>query len=328
MVTSLVSCKQNQNADIEYNTDYFEFKSNYWVNLHHFLYQKADCSQLKKLEDDGSRFIEIGETKVYEQLSIDENKILNQAISYYRDSLISKNLRRDLNDLRIWLSKKEEFSTITDESYGEEFTAILNSVSPIYEKHFWDIHKSHNLSVLTKHIATIDEIEEAVINKMERLSLNKWPDSTKVRVDITAYANWAGAYTSSKPEMNIVISTKDPHNVTTSFIETILHEGSHLLYLFGESPIRDKFYLKSEELEIEFPRNLWHASMFYLCGRATQDALSEKGIKHNMLIDEKKIFSDYNTAKFRKINERYFDNAMSADSMVFDLLTEIKEKSH
>lgn len=328
IIISLVSCNRDQETAIEYTTDYFEFENNYWVNLHHFLYQKADSGQLRKLEEDGLDFIEIGENKAYEQLSSKEKEILNQAIKYYKDSLITKSLRRDLNDLRIWLNEKEEFKNISDNSFGEEFTAIINSFSPIYEKHFWEIHKAHNLSVLKKHIAIVDEIENEVINKMERLSLNKWPDSTKVRVDITAYANWAGAYTSSKPKMNIVLSTMDPNNVTSSFMETVLHEGSHLLYLFGESPIRDKFYFKSEELELEFPRNLWHASMFYLCGRATQDALSEQNINHNMLIDEKNIFSDYNTSEFRNISEAYYNNTLNADSMVVKLLTEIKEKSH
>jgi len=324
----LVSCNRDQETAIEHTTDYFEFQNNYWVNLHHFLYQKADGGQLRKLEEDGLDFIEIGEIKAYEQLSSKEKQILNQAIKYYKDSLITKSLRRDLNDLRIWLNEKEEFKIISDVSFGEEFTTIINSFSPIYEKHFWEIHKAHNLSVLKKNIATVDEIEDEVINKMERLSLNKWPDSTKVRVDITTYANWAGAYTSSKPKMNIVLSTLDPHNMTTSFVETILHEGSHLLYLFGESPVRDKFYFKSEELEMEFPRNLWHASMFYLCDRATQDALSEQNINHIMLIDEKNIFSDYNTSEFRNISEAYYNNTLNADSMVVKLLTEIKEKSH
>ena len=328
IVTALFSCSENKTTSLDQSTDFFEFKSHYWVNLHHFLYQKADSSQLSKLEEDGSSLLEIGEINVYEQLTKDEKDILNQAIQYYKDSLISKSLRRDLNDMRIWFIEKAELETIMDNTYGDGFIEIINQVSPIYRKHFWEIHKSHNLSVISKHKAVIDEIEEEVISKMERLSLNNWPDSTKVRVDVTAYANWAGAYTSSKPKMNIVLSTLDPSSLTSSFVETILHEGSHLLYLFGESPIRDKFYFKSEELEMEFPRNLWHASMFFLCGRATQDALSEQNIDHNLLIDEKNIFSIYNTPEFRNISEKYYNTTIDADSMVLNLLTEIKEKSH
>jgi len=328
VVTALFSCSENKTTSLDQSTDFFEFKSHYWVNLHHFLYQKADSSQLRKLEEDGSSLLEIGEINVYEQLSRDEKDILKQAIQYYKDSLISKSLRRDLNDMRIWFINKARFETIKDNIYGDGFIEIINQVSPIYRKHFWEIHKSHNLSVISKHKAVIDEIEEAVISKMERLSLNKWPDSTKVRVDVTAYANWAGAYTSSKPEMNIVLSTLDPNNLTSSFVETILHEGSHLLYLFGESPIRDKIYFKSEEIGMDFPRDLWHASMFYLCGLATQEELSNLNIKHEMLMEEKNIFSNYNSKKFRGINDDFYNDRIDADTMILELLNEIKEKSH
>lgn len=327
-ITSMTSCSNNEEETIEYRTRYFDFNNHYWVNLHHFLYQKADSSQLRKLQEDGLSFLEIGDSNAQARLSGDEKEVLGKAIGYYKDSLTIKSLRRDLASLKVWLQEKEEFKTITDTSFGIKFIEILNDVSPVYKEHFWDLHKSHNLSILTRHIETISKIEDEVINKMEALSLNPWPDSAMVRVDMTAYANWAGAYTSSKPKMNIVISSTDPSQTTSSFVETILHEGSHLLYLFGESPIRDKFYYKSEELGMKFPRNLWHASMFYLCGRATQDALSELGISHEMVMDKSNIFTNYNTPGFRRINEEYYNGKIGPDSMVIRLLTGIKKKSH
>ena len=95
----------------------------------------------------------------------------------------------------------------------------------------------------------------------------------------------------------------DPSKVTSSFVETVLHEGSHLLYLFDASPIRDKIYFRSEALNVQFPRNLWHASMFYLCGRATQDELQKLGVQHEMIMDVNNIFSKYNAEEFRETNE-------------------------
>jgi len=324
VLASLASCAKNKGNAIDYQTDFFDFHHNYWVNLHHFLYQKADSSQLRKLQEDGLNFLDIGDFNAQEGLSNNEKVVLSRAIKYYRDSLSTKSLRRDLINLKAWLQEKEAFKMITDTLFGAKFTTILNEVSPIYEKHFWESHRLHNLSILTQHIGAIREIEEEVIHKMEVLSLNQWPDSVKVRVDLTTYANWAGAYTSSRPMMNVVLSTVDPSSKTSSLIETILHEGSHLLYLFGDSPIRDKFYYKSEALEMEFPRNLWHASMFYLCGRATQDALSKLGVDHEMVMDEKNIFSSYNTLEFRRINEDYYNGKINSDTMITRLLEEIK----
>lgn len=328
VLTSLLCCSNNEEDTAVYSTHYFDFNNNYWVNLHHFLYQRADNSQLRKLQEDGLNFLEIGEANAEGQLTSHEKEALRKAIRYYKDSLTTKNLRRELTRLKVWLQEKEEFKTITDTSFGIKFIEILNNVSPVYQRHFWELHKSHNLSIITRHIGTINKIEEEVIDKMEMLSLNPWPDSPKVRVDITAYANWAGAYTFSRPKMNIVISSTDPSQMTSSFVETILHEGSHLLYLFGESPVRDKFYYKSEELNMEFPRNLWHASMFYLCGRATQDALSELGTSHEMVMDRNSIFTHYNTSEFRRINEEYYNGKIDPDSMVLKLLMGTKRESH
>ncbi|MEM9361341.1 MAG: hypothetical protein AAGA43_01850 [Bacteroidota bacterium] len=323
---SILSCSDIQKSNECYTTDYFEFENNYWVNLHHFLYQRADGSQLRKLQHDSLQFIDIGEMAIGKKLSGYEQKLLNEAIAYYKDSIITKTLRRELNAQRSWLQEKEEHQPISDTSFGKNFTETLNKVSPIYRKHFWNVHESHNFSILEQHIETIDAIEEEVIKQMERLSLNQWPDSTKVRVDLTAYANWAGAYTTSIPKMNIIVSTLDPSKTTSSFVETILHEGSHLLYLFDESPIRDKIYYKSEELSMQFPRNLWHASMFYLCGRATQDELSKLGIQHEMIMDVNHIFTSYNTEIFRETNEKYYLGQVQADTLVKHLLIELDKR--
>lgn len=325
-MVGLAAKGQNQPGS-ELSTNYFDFQINYWVNLHHFLFQRADSSQLQKLNEDGLSFLEIGEGELEADLSLSEKRILNEAIQYYRDSLVTKSLRRDLNELRLWLSEQNESEKISDISFGRNYTEIINKVSPVYRAHYWDLHKSHNLQILSGHITTIDGIETRVINQMEELSLTPWPDSTKVRVDISVYANWAGAYTTSTPEMNIIISSIDPSKVTSAFVETVLHEGSHLLYLYGESPVRERIFYKSEELEMDFPRNLWHASMFYLCGRATQDALAELEIEHELIMDERNIFCKYNTQKFREVNEEYFNRIIDMDEMVEQLLNDLKNIS-
>jgi len=320
------SCKeQTPKRPSDHTTDYFEFHNSFWINLHHFLYQKADGGQLGKLREDGFEFPDIGEENTLNQLSFQEREILDDAILYYRDSLVTKDLRRDLNGLSIWFQGHEGVARIKDTTYGQKFTETINRFAPVYQKRLWKMHGSHNLHVLAKNFETIDAIEEEVLLKMEKLSMNKWPDSIKVRVDITAYGNWAGAYTTSRPHMNIILSTMDPLMGTTYFQETVLHEGSHLLYLFGKSPIRDMFYNQSEDMGIEFPRNLWHASMFYLCGRATQDALIKRNVQHPMNMEVKHIFSGYNSMVFKAINESYYRGEINADTMVERLLEQLRD---
>ncbi len=190
---------------------------------------------------------------------------------------------------------------------------------------YWPIHQKLNKEVLDEHISTIAALEERVIGKMEELAQYEWPNTSKVRVELTAYANYAGAYTTTKPTLKIIISTIDPYNSTTTFVETVFHEGSHLLFNFQDSPFRGEIYHQAEALGMEFPRNLWHASMFYLCGRATQDALETNSVQHKMLMDVYHIFSDYDTPVFRSILEEYYQNKTDLRSTVAALLVNLQE---
>jgi len=303
------------------STEYFEFYNNYWINLHHFLYQKAKGSQLKKLEEDGMGFRKIGEDTVV--LSRSENDVLDRAIYYYQKNLIDKDLRRDLGAIRRWLQQQAEPEEIRDTTFSAAYTDLLNEVSTVYKRHFWKLHKELNLNVLNHHIEVLRALELEVIGKIEKLAKYKWPDVAKVRVDLTVYANYAGAYTATDPSMNIVISTIDPLNNTSSLIETVYHEGSHLLFNYQDSPFRGEIYYQAQEMKMEFPRNLWHACLFYLCGRATQDALKSLSIDHKMDMDVRNIFAGYNTQKFRNTLEDYYQGMIDLKNTVSALLADL-----
>lgn len=306
-------------------TKYFKFHSNYWLNLHHFLYQKAEGGQLRKLQEDGMAFPDIGELAAWNNLSDSERNILEASMDYYKQNLIDKTLRRGLGKVRLWLKMQPQNGAIIDTTHSLALTSILNKVSPIYREHFWELHDRYNKRIINRHLTTIGQIESTVIPKMEALAANKWPSTVTVRVDVCAYANWAGAYTSTKPEMNIVISSLDPLNEGSYFIETVLHEGTHLLYKYGESPVREKIFYKAEELKMDFPSNLWHAMLFYLCGKATQDELRRYGIKHKMIMDVKNIFKKYNTSSFRSTLTDYYHKKIDLDRTIFELLNTLKK---
>jgi len=133
VVVLVVNCNIEKKHTTDYTTQYFEFHNNYWINLHHFLYQKASGSQLKKLKEDNLSFLEIGEADILTHLSVQEKSILNQTIQYYKDSLISKNLRRDLANLKFWFQQQSETETIIDTTFGKRYTEIINKASRFSE---------------------------------------------------------------------------------------------------------------------------------------------------------------------------------------------------
>ena len=304
-------------------TNYYEFHSNYWINLHHFLYQKAKGSQEKKLLEDNSQLIDINEEIVYKNLTSQELEILNKAISYYENNIIEKNLYRDLREFTYMFRNQENVLLQDNELLTNEYKNVINEASVIYRKHFWEIYKEQNEKVIKAKIELIKDFENNIFNKMEKLSKDKLPNQ-KIRVDITAYANFAGAYTITKPDFNIYISSLDPDCYTNGIIETIFHEGSHLLFGFG-SPFRESIYDISKEIDIEFPRNLWHAALFYLCGKAIEDELKKIGEDYEMVMIVRNIFSRYYTPTFINQLDAYYNGQQDLKITLTNILKKIND---
>jgi hypothetical protein len=296
-------------------TDYFTFHNNKWMNLHHFLYEKASNEQESKLKEDGLKFLNIGEKEILAKLSKEERLILDQCISFYKDSIIPQELLHS-ERIFLWLIAQDENKIITDKKLSEGLTLTLNKMNNVYTTYFWSAHKEHNVQLLKNHVDLIEQIETNVINDMQRLSGAVW--CKKVRVDITTYGNWAGAY--SPANNHIVVSTIDPLMQTSIFIEFVFHEGSHLLFQ-RNSPFRKSLFETTKKLKMPYSRNLWHAAMFYLSGVSTKKQLNQLGVKHKLIMKEKRVFIKYyDNPLFCKILDEYFLGTNNRSETITNLL--------
>lgn len=303
-------------SDTIAQTAYFSFHSNPWVNLHHFLYERASHRQEEHLTKDNVSFLTIGEEEVETQLSEAERATLAKGVAFYERYVIDQSLLGSGRVLK-WLHDQKADAPISDTSFSRAFTETLNATAALYRAHFWPVHHRHNLQVLEQHKATIQAAEQTVIRQMETFSGSAW--NQRVRVDISTYGNWAGAY--SPADDNIVVSTIDPAMQTSLFVEFVFHEGAHLL--FGRSsPFRQALFKGSRSLGLNYPKQLWHAAMFYLCGRATTDALASLEMPHSMVMEEKGVFlKHYYNPSFRTTLDTYYKAGCSMDEMAQLLLT-------
>lgn len=286
-----------------------------WMNLHHFLYEKASNRQEKHLKKDNVRFINTRDSFALSELNEKEQTILSECAQFYKDNLIDQQL---LYSGRIfkWLQHQSSSQKIADTTYSKGFTETLNRIRPIYEAHFWPIHQEQNKKLLTTFIHLIDSMENKVIQKMEYLSGSQWKEI--VRIDLTTYGNWASAY--SPDNDNIVISSIDPMMHSTLFIEFLFHESSHLLFL-KNGPFRRTLFEKAKVLDIPHSRNLWHAAMFYLSGIATKQELGKAGMSHELIMNKKKVFENYyNNEIFRSVLTRYYHQEIELNEMAVELL--------
>ncbi|MEL6973953.1 MAG: hypothetical protein AAGL29_00995 [Bacteroidota bacterium] len=312
------------------STLHYVFHNNYWINLHHFLYQKASGSQLSKLQQDGNEMLVIGEKPVEESLSVQQRSSLDSAIGYYKRKMIQKSLLRGLGYERYWLQKQVGSKAIKDSTVSQEFVDVLNAVSNTYQETYWPVHKKHNKEILEHQISNIRQLEKRIIARMERLSLTPWPSKKKVRVDLTAYANYAGAYTPTRPIFNVLVSTVDPNSLGPDFLETIFHEGSHLLFRY-ESVWRDSIFqtFESGDYKMKFPRHLWHVSLFYLCGQVCKEEFIQIGVKdYEMTLLRRNIFKTYQSPELFAALDEYVQNNHTLYATTKQLLGILESKAH
>lgn len=313
------SAREYGNSKID-STLYFEFHNSFWVNMHHFLYEKASGRQVAHLMEDGNSFKAIQEAKILNKLDSAQKKMYENAILFYQENLISRSLLRS-SELLVSIQKNQN-EVLPDSVVTEEFAAQLNGMITVYDG-LWQVHRELNNKIIKRHISRIKKYEESVLSKMEKYSGDTLPEG-KIRIDISAYANWAGAYTFIRPNVNITISSLDPGSFSPTFIETVFHEGSHTLFS-RDSEFRAGIYIQSEEQEIQFPRSLWHASLFYLCGRTVQDELENDGIEYALTMDQRNVFEAYNTPFFRETLDKYLQEQIARDETINLLLSDISK---
>ena len=312
------------------STLHYVFHNNYWINLHHFLYQKASGSQRSKLQQDGNEMLSIGEKPIEESLSVQQRSILDSAIGYYKSNLIQKSLLRGLGFERYWLQKQVGPKAIKDSTVSQEFVNVLNTASKTYRETYWPIHSKHNTEILKLQISNIRKLEKRIVSRMEQLSLTPWPSKKKVRVDLTVYANYAGAYTPTRPIFNVLVSTVDPSSLGSDFLETIFHEGSHLLFRY-ESAWRESIFQTFEagSYQMKFPRHLWHVSLFYLCGQVCKEEFAQIGIQeYEMTLLTRNIFKTYQSPELFAALDAYMQNSHTLSATTKQLLEILESKAN
>lgn len=299
------------------------------MNLHHFLYQKASGRQLSKLQEDGNPMLDIGEKAIEEALSSEQRMQMDEAVDYYKNHVIQKGLLRGLGNERYWLQQQNGFTVEPDSIIPQRFVEVLNTVSTTYKETYWPLHKRHNEEIREHHMANIRTLEEVIIPRMERLSLVAWPAGQKARVDLTVYANYAGAYTPTRPIFNLIVSTIDPRSYGPEFLETIFHEGCHLLFRYG-GPWRERIFEQFEagQYNMEFPRHLWHVSLFYLCGRVCTEEFERIGSDdYRMILVTRNIFKTYQHQELFDILDDYVVRNRELKTTVIELLQLLETKS-
>ena len=249
----------------------FEFHSGFWVNLHHFLYAEAPASN-------SGRSSTLTSSDLYELSGLDakEQKQWNAAVEYYASSWRSKDLLFDggLRRVKAELERCEQSKDLADAEIPVDLKAILLSVAPIYRKHWWPRHNAVSLAWIAQVQPLVASHGPDLSESLERIYEEPWPGSP-VRVDVVAYANWAGAYTTLEPTRPTV-SSVDPNNQGISALEIVFHETSHGMIdkvIDAVDVAEHSLAVPNKQPRPQFRKDLWHEVLFFTSGQLVARAI-------------------------------------------------------
>lgn len=245
----------------------FEFHSGFWVNLHHFLYHEArERLAAKNPGDSTAKTVSPPMKQIPVKLSPAEQKTWDDALAYYMANYAERDLLINI-DLVLLKNQIEDFEDC-DELTGRKkpscdaglpgkVGSILDSVAPIYRAHWWPDQDRSNRRWVMKVAPLVREQGLGLSERLADVYQTHWPKE-KIRVDVCAFANSAGGYTTLDP-LRVTIASADPRNQGPDALEVLFHEASHGIAV----PVESAISRECKQRDKPIPRDLWHALIIY-----------------------------------------------------------------
>ena len=270
LIAAAPSCSGQEVESIYGPLPVFEFHSGFWVNLHHFLYHEARARvAAKDASATGGKSSGPGLKQAPGSgvaLPAAEQKAWDDAIAYYSENYAGKDLlvNIDLILLKNQLGDFEDCDELTgkkqprcDAGLPGKIGPVLEAAAPIYRAHWWANQDRANRRWVTRVAPLVREQGVGISQRLADIYQARWPKE-KIRVEVCAYANPAGAYTSLDP-LRVTISSTDARNQGPQALEVLFHESSHGIAL----PVESAISRECKQRDKPIPRDLWHALIIY-----------------------------------------------------------------
>jgi hypothetical protein len=243
----------------------------FWLNLHHFLYV---LGRAENKERDTSREAVAGapgdQQRGLEKLSPKEQTIWREAVASYAAGFSKKDLVFDdpLPAVTNALARAGDSSSLTAPEVGSAVTAALQRAAPIYRKAWWKEHLDSNRNWKKNIQVLIDRDGPAVLAFITSKYMLQWP-SAGFPVHVSAYSNWAGAYSTSGNLL--VIASHSSGNQAMYGLESIFHEAMHQ----WDDQIFEALTEQAKKVNQTAPRRLSHGLIFFTAGEAVRQVAPE-----------------------------------------------------
>ena len=256
----------------------FELHSGFWINLHHTLYYEARQRRaFLSREANATKSAAPKSVLAGKGLNDAEQKAWDDAVAYYMVNHADKDLlfTTELIQLKDQLGDFEDCDELSgrkrkfcDAGLPSNLTQSLEAAAPVYRAHLWPEHDRANRRWILQVAPLVREQGVGLSERLADIYQTRWPHE-KIRVDVVAYANWAGAYTTVDP-LRVTISSLEARNQGPQALEVLFHEGSHGIAETVEAAI----IRECRQRDKPIPRDLWHALVFYTTGEVIRTVLT------------------------------------------------------
>jgi hypothetical protein len=283
LVLLMATATQAQQSSSAYGPlPVFELHSGFWINLHHMLYYEAKQRESPANATQKSNAVPQLKLRTMgdpgASLNPAERQSWDSSVAYYAANYADKDLLFN-TDLMLLKNQLEDFEDC-DELSGKrkktcdaglppKITQILETAAPIYRAHLWADQDRANRRWIARVAPLVEEQGVGISERLADIYQTKWPRE-KIRVDVTAYANWAGAYTTLDP-LRVTISSTDSRNQGNEAFEVLFHEASHGI----AEPVQQAIIRECRQRNKAIPRDLWHALIFYTTGEVIKPLLND-----------------------------------------------------
>ena len=248
----------------------FSFRAGLWLHLHHFLYVlgRAEAG----LPDAGRRAVASAPADQQQglaRMTKDEQSTWRAAVSAYAQGPS----RLDATfDEAAWRATAALAPLGEDDGAGvagipADQLAALERAAPIYRRVWWPAHGRASRTYIDDLQTWLRLDGEAILATVTRAFGKPWP-AAGYPANVSAYANWAGAY--STGDRLLVISSLDPGLAGSQGLETLVHEAMHQ---WDDATAARLLAAARRQGVTPVPDTLSHALVFYTAGEAVRRSL-------------------------------------------------------
>jgi hypothetical protein len=241
----------------------FTFRSSLWVNLHHFLYVLGRARNDTRDSRRAAVVNAPADTQGFASLSAPERETWERAIAYYQKSVSPMDaiFDADLTAIANALADAQDATSLAGVRIPANLRAVLEDAAPVYRKVWWERHRHSNRARTGELQALLARYGRPISEILTKAYQQSWPPEG-LTVQMCAYANWAGAYSTSG--RLIVMASTDDSMAGSQGLEIVFHEAMHQWDDAMIPRLRDA----AQRLHADVPRGLFHSLIFYTAGYA------------------------------------------------------------